>query len=317
LRVPWWRGGNAERHTRNTERDVPPPGFAGTVDFRYRLRMDVSTLQGKTVLVSGAASGIGRETALACARRGARLVICDLDERGLEATAAEITALGCAVTARRVDVADRAAMAAFAAAVHAEVEAVDLLVNNAGVAIGGGFLHTSLEDWEWIVSINVMGVVHGCHYFLPAMVARGRGGHVVNVASGAGYVASGALAAYSTTKFAVVGLSEALRDELLPHGIGVTAICPGLINTPITRSARMRGPDGTPERRQQLIQIYERRNYTPARVAAGILHAVQRNRAVAPVTPEAWALYYLKRLSPGLVAWIGRAAQARARRRAL
>jgi NAD(P)-dependent dehydrogenase (short-subunit alcohol dehydrogenase family) len=275
--------------------------------------MDVSTLQGKTVLVTGAASGIGRATALACARRGARMVICDLDERGLQATAADITALGGAVTARRVDVAEREAMHGFAAAVHAEVEAVDLLINNAGVAIGGGLLHTSLDDWNWIVSINLMGVVHGCHFFLPAMVARGRGGHVVNIASAAGYVASSPLVAYGTTKFAVVGLSEALREELVPHRIGVTAVCPGLINTPITRSARLRGPDGSPEVRQRLIEIYERRNYPPERVADAILRAVQRDRALAPVTVEAWALYYLKRASPALVRLIGRLAQARAR----
>ena len=189
--------------------------------------------------------------------------------------------------------------AGFAAAVHAEVEAVDLLVNNAGVAIGGGSLYTSLTDWNWIVSINLMGVVHGCHYFIPPMVARGRGGHVANVASAAGYVGSAAMVAYSTTKFAVVGLSESLRDELAPHRIGVTAICPGLINTPITRSARMLGPDAMPAIRQRMIEFYQKRNYGPERVAANILRAVQRNRAVAPISPEAWLLYYLKRLMPG------------------
>ena len=278
--------------------------------------MDVSTLTGKTVLVTGAGSGIGRATALACARRGARLMICDLDEGGLQATAADIAALGVAVTARRVDVADAAAMRGFAEAVHAEVEAVDLLVNNAGVAIGGGFLHTSLEDWNWIVSINIMGVVHGCHFFVPAMVARGGGGHVVNIASAAGYLASAALAAYATTKFAVVGLSEALHEELAPHRIGVTTVCPGLINTPITRNARMRGPDASPESRQRLIEIYERRNYTPEQVADAILIAVQRDRALAPVALEAWVMYYLKRLSPGLVRVISRIAAARARQQA-
>ena len=276
--------------------------------------MDVSTLRGRTALVTGAASGIGKATALACARRGARLMICDLDAQGLEATAGEIRALGCEVTARPVDVADRAAMQAFADAVHAEVESVDLLINNAGVAIGGGFLHTSLSDWDWIVSINLLGVVHGCHYFIPKMVARGRGGHVANVASAAGYVASADLAAYATTKFAVVGLSEALRDELAPHGIGVTAICPGLINTPITRNARLRGPDATPEAREQLVAMYQRRNYTPERVADGILRAVQRNRAVAPISPEAWVMYVLKRLAPGALARASRMLADRARR---
>ena len=266
--------------------------------------MDVTTLNGKAVLVTGAASGIGKATALACARRGARLVICDLDPAGLETTAGEIRAQGCAVMAQPVDVADREAMRAFADAVHAELEAVDLLINNAGVAIGGGFLDTALTDWDWIVSINLMGVVHGCHFFVPPMVRRGRGGHVANVASSAGYVATGELAAYATTKFAVVGLSEALRDELRPQRIGVTAVCPGVINTPITRSARLLGPIATPELRQRMIDLYERRNYTPERVADGILHAVQRNRAVAPISPEAWAMYYLKRLAPGPLAWL-------------
>lgn len=276
--------------------------------------MDVSTLTGKTALVTGAASGIGKATALACARRGARLVICDLDAGGLEETAGEIRALGRGVIARHVDVADREAMRAFADAVHAEIEALDLLVNNAGVAIGGGFLHTALADWDWIVSINLLGVVHGCHFFVPPMVARGRGGHVANVASAAGIVASADLAAYSTTKFAVVGLSEALRDELKPHGIGVTAICPGLINTPITRNARLLGPEATPEARRRLIELYQRRNYTAERVADGILRAVQRNRAIAPISPEAWGMYVAKRAAPGLLARIGRVLAARARR---
>jgi NAD(P)-dependent dehydrogenase (short-subunit alcohol dehydrogenase family) len=270
--------------------------------------MDVSTLRGKNVLITGAASGIGKATALACARRGAHLFVCDLDTAGLEATADEVRRLGGSAVTRRVDVGDPAAMAAFADAVHGEVEAVDLLINNAGVAIGGGFLHTSLNDWNWITSINLMGVVYGCHFFLPRMVAR-HSGHVVNVASAAGLVANSALAAYCTTKFAVVGLSEALRDELAPHGIPVTAICPGLINTQITRSARLLGPDAAPEARERLVAIYERRNYTAERVADNILRAVQRNRMIAPISPEAWALYYLKRVAPGLVSWVGRRAE--------
>jgi short-subunit dehydrogenase len=146
------------------------------------------------------------------------------------------------------------------------------------------------------------------------MVRGGRGGHVVNVASAAGYVATEALAAYSTTKFAVVGLSEALRDELVPHGIGVTAVCPGLINTPITQTAPLRGPEATPEARAYMVEVYRRRNYPPERVAANVLKAIQRNRAVAPISPEAWGMYVLKRLAPGLVARINRAMSARTRR---
>jgi short-subunit dehydrogenase len=138
------------------------------------------------------------------------------------------------------------------------------------------------------------------------MVARGRGGHVVNVASAAAFVATEALAAYSTTKFAVLGLSEALRDELAPHGIGVTAVCPGMINTAITEATPLRGPDATPEMRRRIVELYRRRNYGPERVAENVLRAVQRNRAVAPIAVEAWTMYYMKRLVPGLVAWLNR-----------
>jgi NAD(P)-dependent dehydrogenase (short-subunit alcohol dehydrogenase family) len=276
--------------------------------------MDVRSLDGKTALITGAGSGIGRATALALARRGASLVVCDLNEAGLAETAETARRLGRDVLARRVDVASADEMRAFADVVHAQVEAVDILMNNAGVGLGAGTLHTSLEDWRWIIGVNLWGVVHGCHFFVPAMVRGGRGGHVVNVASAAGYVATEALAAYSTTKFAVVGLSEALRDELVPHGIGVTAVCPGLINTPITQTAPLRGPEATPEARAYMVEVYRRRNYPPERVAANVLKAIQRNRAVAPISPEAWGMYVLKRLAPGLVARINRAMSARTRR---
>ncbi len=276
--------------------------------------MNVSNLSGKTVLVTGAASGIGKETALACARRGANLIICDLNEVGMSETERQARALGSEVCARRVDVADRRAMQGFAAEVHGRVTALDLLINNAGVGLGGGFLHTALEDWDWIVGINLLGVIHGCHFFVPPMVDRGRGGHVVNVSSMAGVVASEALSAYSTTKFAVLGFSEALRDELTRHGIGVTAICPGIINTPITETSPMRGPEATPEMRQRVVEMYRRRNYGPERVAENILKAVQRNRAVAPVSPEAWFFYFLKRLLPGATAAINRKMGERMRR---
>jgi NAD(P)-dependent dehydrogenase (short-subunit alcohol dehydrogenase family) len=268
--------------------------------------MDTSNLTGRTVLVTGAGSGIGRETALLVARRGANLVICDVDAAGLSEVERSARGQGRGVLARKVDVSDRDQMREFADAVHAEAGPVDLLVNNAGVGLAARFLDTEPEDWDWIISINVMGVVHGCHFFVPPMVARGAGGHVANVSSMAGYHASPALAAYSATKFAVLGLSEALREELRPHGIGVTAICPGVINTPITRSARARGAADDPKIRERMVSLYERRNYGPDRVALNILKAVERNRSVAPIAPEAWVAYAIKRVSPRLAGWAAR-----------
>jgi len=277
--------------------------------------MDVTDLSGKTVLVTGSGSGIGRASALAFARRGANLVLCDINKEGLDGTEAELHALQRGdVSSHLVDVADRRQMADFAAAVHERVGAVDILMNNAGVAIGGAFLDTPLDDWDWIVGINLMGVVHGCHFFVPRMVERGRGGHVVNVSSAAGYTASSALPAYVTTKFGVLGLSESLRDELIPHRIGVTAICPGIIDTPITRAAKLVGPIATEQMRAEMVSRYQRRGYGPDRVAENVLRAIQRNRAVAPISPEAWVLYYLKRFAPGLLRWVAHRAALRQRR---
>ena len=183
---------------------------------------------------------------------------------------------------------------------------MDLLVNNAGVGLAARFLDTELEDWDWVVAINLMGVVHGCHFFVPKMVERGTGGHIANLSSMAGYHANPALVAYSATKFAVLGLSEALREELRPHRIGVTAICPGVINTPITTSARARGAATDPKVRERLVALYQRRNYGPDRVARNIFKAVERNRPVAPVAAEAWIAYAISRLSPRLAGWTAR-----------
>ena len=214
--------------------------------------------------------------------------------------------MGRSVLSRQVDVADREQMREFAEVAQAQAGPVDLLVNNAGVGLAAGFLDTELEDWDWILGINVLGVVHGCHFFLPAMVRRGTGGHVANVSSMAGFHASPVLNAYTTTKFGVLGFSEALREELRPHRIGVTAICPGMINTPITVTSRARGELDDPQLRERTASIYARRNYGPDRVARNILAAVQRNRSVAPISPEAWVAYAIKRASPRLAGWVAR-----------
>ena len=272
----------------------------------------MTTREGRTALVTGGASGIGRATALEFARLGADLVLCDVDEAGLVSAEAEIRDLGRDAFTQRVDVADADAMERFADAVHGRVEAVDILMNNAGVAIGGPFSSTSLADWDWILGINLKGVVHGCHHFIPKMVERGRGGHVVNVSSAAGYSATSALAAYNATKFAVLGLPEALWEELRPEGISVTAICPGIIDTPITRNARLVGEMDKPEARAEMVSSYQKRGYGPERVARNIVRAMQRDRLVAPISPEAWAMYYMKRYAPWSMRWLGRKVTERA-----
>ncbi|MFP6610293.1 MAG: SDR family NAD(P)-dependent oxidoreductase [Deltaproteobacteria bacterium] len=262
--------------------------------------MRTDNLSGQTALITGAGSGIGRATAELLARRGADLIICDIDEGRVGRAADELRALGRKVTARRVDVASAEAMEAFAAEVSADIGSLDILMNNAGVGVAGSLVETPIEDWNWAIGINILGVVNGCRLFVPAMVASGRPGHVINLASAAGYTPVPGLSTYGATKFAVLGLSQALRMELTGTKIGVTAVCPGVINTDIVRASRVHGELATEASRQRTIDSYVKRDYGPERVARNILKAVGRNRAVAPVSPEAWLMYYGMRLFPGL-----------------
>lgn len=268
--------------------------------------MDITSLAGRVGVVTGAGSGIGRATALALAERGADLAICDVNEEGLKATAERAEALGRRVLALRADVASEQDVRMFAERTYQELERADVLVNNAGIGVGGPFVDVPLEEWGRIVDINLKGVVHSCSFFVPRMIAAGRPAHIVNIASMAGYTPAPGMTAYGATKYAVVGFSESLQAELDPHQIGVTAVCPGVINTAITRSSSMYGPMATPENRERGIRVFERRNYSPERVASGILRAIERNRVVAPVSPEAWIAYWLKRFVPGLVRALGR-----------
>jgi NAD(P)-dependent dehydrogenase (short-subunit alcohol dehydrogenase family) len=257
---------------------------------------------GKTVLITGAASGIGRETAFAFAQAGAALELVDVAEEGLQRTGMLCEKLGARVQTHRTDVSSAEAMAKLAQHVHARVPALDVLVNNAGVGVAGSFVGTQLSLWHWAWSINVMGVVHGCHFFLPRMIERARGGHVVNVASAAGLAAPKGIPIYATTKYAVVGLSEALRGELRPQGIGVTTLCPGVIDTPIVRNTKLSGDlSDNEDFHEQLTALYRRRNYGPHKVAEALIDAVRHKRGLVPVTPEAWLMYLGKRLAPGLI----------------
>lgn len=257
-------------------------------------------LSNKIVIVTGAGSGIGRATALAFAEQGARLVVCDVDQARLDGLASELGDR--ALLVRQVDVSDRAEMAAFAAAVHELAPAIDVLVNNAGVAIGGRFLETSLDDWDWLLGINLRGVVHGCHFFLPEMVARGGGGHVINIASILGIYPGPNLTAYVASKFAVLGMSQSLRSELEEHRIGVTAICPGMINTGIITGGRMLG--GVDARKAKVVEFFKR-GLAPEVVAAAIVDAVRTNPAVRTVGRDAWALHALTRMAPRVTKRLG------------
>ncbi|MER5497915.1 SDR family oxidoreductase [Streptomyces sp. NPDC002466] len=264
---------------------------------------------GQLVLVTGAAGGIGRATAFAFAEAGARVVAVDRDAEGAARTAEMARLIGSpAAWGEAVDVSDEQAMEKLAEKVAAEYGVVDVLVNNAGIGLSGSFLDTTSEDWKNVLDVNLWGVIHGCRIFGRQMAERGQGGHIVNTASAAAYQPSRALPAYSTSKAAVLMLSECLRAELADRSIGVSAICPGIVNTNITATARFAGADAAEEQRlrKRTSRLYGLRNYPPERVADAILKAVVRNQAVVPVTPEARGARLLSRLSPGALRGIAR-----------
>lgn len=195
--------------------------------------MDVA---GKTAFITGGAAGIGLGIAKAFAARGANIMLADIDDEALEAAAAELRQSGAQVGTVHCDVASEQAVRDAAAATIEKFGKVHFLVNNAGVGTGGEAGETPLENWRWIVDINLLGVVYGVEVFAPLIKAHGEGGYIVNTASMAGHVATAAMAPYHATKFAVVGYSEALREDLARFNIGVSVLCPGWVRTSIYKS---------------------------------------------------------------------------------
>ncbi|MFB7463786.1 SDR family oxidoreductase [Streptomyces sp. NPDC056224] len=256
---------------------------------------------GQLVLVTGAASGIGRATAFAFAEAGARVVAVDRDAEGAARTADMARLVGAPEAwGECADVSDEQAMEKLAEKVAAEYGIVDVLVNNAGIGLSGAFLDTTAEDWRKVLDVNLWGVIHGCRLFGKQMAERGQGGHIVNTASAAAYLPSRTLPAYSTSKAAVLMLSECLRAELASKSIGVSAICPGIVNTNITATSRFAGVDEAEEKRRQerSSRLYGMRNFPPEKVAEAILRAVVRNEAVVPVTPESKGALWMSRFAP-------------------
>ncbi|MFC9675847.1 SDR family oxidoreductase [Streptomyces sp. NPDC056949] len=280
----------------NEERETGAPARRTKATGKHAERFG-----GQLVLVTGAGSGIGRATAFAFAEAGARVVAVDRDTESATRTAEMAQLIGAPQAwAETVDVADEQAMEKLAEKVAAEYGIVDVLVNNAGIGLSGSFFDTTPEDWKKVLDVNLWGVIHGCRLFGKQMAERGQGGHIVNTASAAAFQPSKALPAYSTSKAAVLMLSECLRAELAGQGIGVSAICPGLVNTNITATARFAGVDAEEEKRRQKksSRLYGLRNYPPEKVADAILTAVVRNQAVVPVTPEARGAHLMSRFTP-------------------
>jgi NAD(P)-dependent dehydrogenase (short-subunit alcohol dehydrogenase family)/pimeloyl-ACP methyl ester carboxylesterase len=252
--------------------------------------------------VTGAGSGIGRATAMEFARLGAEVVVSDVDEVRVRETAKDIAAQGGIAHAYTLDVSDAEAVEAFADEVCGEHGVPDIVVNNAGVGQAGRFIDTPADEWDRVLDINLGGVVNGCRAFARRLVERGTGGHIVNIASAAAFAPLQSLNAYCTSKAAVYMFSDCLRAELDAAGIGLTTVCPGPVHTNIVNTARFNAPAGKTSqvsgRRKQWEKLFAARRYRPEKAAKAIVSAVQKNKPIRPVTPEAYLLYGTSRLAP-------------------
>jgi NAD(P)-dependent dehydrogenase (short-subunit alcohol dehydrogenase family) len=258
----------------------------------------VYSFAGKRVLITGAASGIGRATALRLAREGAELYLTDRNAEGLDETAAAAVAAGATVAERRaLDIADYDAVAGFAADVHAAHPAMDVVMNIAGISAWGTVDHLTHQHWRSMVDVNLMGPIHVIETFVPPMVAARRGGRLVNVSSAAGLVALPWHAAYSASKFGVRGVSEVLRFDLARDRIGVCLVVPGAVDTPLVKTVQIAGIDREDPSVQRWVKRFSGHAVSPERAADKIVAGVAKNRYLIYTSGDIRALYAFKRLA--------------------
>jgi NAD(P)-dependent dehydrogenase (short-subunit alcohol dehydrogenase family) len=236
-------------------------------------------LKGRTAVVTGGASGIGRALIVRFAREGANVVVADVDEAGMAAVAGEAQAFGVKALAVPTDVTELTQVQALAARAFEAFGAVHVLCNNAGVAAWGGLETATHRDWQWVLGVNLWGVIHGVEAFVPRMIARGEPAHIVNTASMAGLIASKGLGVYNTSKYAVVGLSETLVKDLKPYRIGVSVLCPLGVQTRIRESERNRPTALRNERAAAAAEPVELigRYLSPETVTDMVLAAIHAN----------------------------------------
>ncbi|MGR7025218.1 SDR family NAD(P)-dependent oxidoreductase [Geodermatophilus sp. URMC 62] len=270
----------------------------------------------RIAIVTGGASGIGRALGAALVRRGDQVVLADVDGAAAEGTAERLTAAGPGTaTAAAVDVRDADAVAALVDGTAERHGRLDLLVNNAGLGIGGPAEELSPAHWDRTIDVNLRGVVHGVQAAYPLMLRQGHG-HIVNTASLAGLLPAPGMGPYATTKWAVVGLSLSLRAEAASRGVRVSVVCPGGIDTPILDKGmpadlpRVPSAEGT-DTRAAITRVSGGRLYPADALAADVLRGIERNRAVIVAPRQARVLWRLMRLSPGLLLRLETATLAR------
>jgi NAD(P)-dependent dehydrogenase (short-subunit alcohol dehydrogenase family) len=260
------------------------------------VKVGIESLAGKRCLITGAASGIGRATAMAAGARGAELFLTDRDADGLESAAAEIRAAGGTVIHFAVaDVADHEAVVALAGEVHALAPSMDVVMNIAGISTWGKIEQLEHEHWRRTIEIDLMGPISVLECFVPPMIEARRGGHIVNVASVAGLFGLPWHAPYSAAKFGLRGVSEVLRFDLRKNRIGVSLVCPGAVKTPLVGTVDIVGIDRESQKVRKLIALFERRAVSPDSVAEKIVEATEKNRYMVFSSPDGRILHWVQR----------------------
>ncbi len=258
--------------------------------------MTIRSLAHKKCFITGAASGIGRATALAAARAGAVLFLTDYDQAGLSAAVAEIEAQGGQVAAQRAfDISDLEAVRAFAASTHQAHGSMDVVMNIAGISTWGTVETLRHEDFRRVIEVNLMGPIHVIESFVPAMIRAKRGGHLVNVASAAGLFGLPWHAAYSASKFGLRGLSEVLRFDLARHRIGVSLVCPGAVDTGLVQTLQVRGLDTTHPVVERMRRRFQKHAVRPEQAARAILRGIERNRYLVFTSPDIMLGHWFQR----------------------
>ncbi len=265
-------------------------------------------IKNKKALVTGAASGIGKAIALELAREGCNVYLWDIDEQGMSATVKECEALGVVAIAYRCDVSKKHDISAGVQKLIERWGWIDILVNNAGVAYYGPTENMTAQQWDWVMSINLLAPLQLIQEFLPTLLHRAEA-HILNVCSISGLVASGRFAAYHVSKYGLIGMTEALRAEYARRDMGATALCPGPVQTNLYKNAASgRADQKVPNPPRWLCT-------TPEKIARKGVRAIYKNKALVLVSPMAYALYYTKRIAPWLLDGIARLSRKSTARR--
>lgn len=264
--------------------------------FPWEGIMRIRNFQGKKCFITGAASGIGRSTAIAVAKLGAHLFLTDINQRQLEEVVSLIRESGGNVVSwEAFDISNFNAVRRFAERIQNQSGPMDIVMNIAGTSIWGTVERLKHDHWEAMININLLGPIHVIECLIPEMVKAGNGGHLVNVSSAAGIIALPWHAAYSASKFGLRGISEVLRYDLRRYGIGVSVICPGAVKTPLIGTAQVLGVDRTKDAMKKILERFENHAVTPEKVAQDIIKGIKKNRYMVITSFDIKLAYWTKK----------------------